>query len=177
MEVWRAHQEGLKIVIVNPGIIFGTGFWNQGSSAFFTSINKGFPFYSDGITGYVSATDVVVCMQKLMTSTIDGERFILIAENRNYKDIIFTIAEKINAKKPTIKATSWLLNCAWRLDWFLNKVFKSTRKISKYAAQSLLSKDKISNAKIKLALIYSFQSIDSCIDEVGANFKDNFKKL
>lgn len=40
MEVWRGFQEGLEVVIVNPGIIFGTGFWNQGSGKFFTTIKK-----------------------------------------------------------------------------------------------------------------------------------------
>src|SRR5690606_140364 len=33
MEVWRGFQEGLKVVIVNPGVIFGFGFPNNGSSA------------------------------------------------------------------------------------------------------------------------------------------------
>lgn len=177
MEVRRAQQEGLKIVIVNPGVIFGSGFWNQGSSTFFTSINKGFPFYSDGTTGYISVTDVVICMEKLMNSTINGERFILISENRSYKDIIFTIATKLNAKKPTIKATSWLLNWAWRLDWVLCKIFRNNRKISKYAAQSLLNKEEISNTKIKLALNYNFQSINDCIDKVSIDFIESLKKL
>ncbi len=48
MEVWRGHQEGLNVVIVNPGVIFGPGFWNQGSGAFFTSIKKGIKFFKQG---------------------------------------------------------------------------------------------------------------------------------
>ena len=31
MEVWRASQEGVAAVIVNPGVILGPGFWNSGS--------------------------------------------------------------------------------------------------------------------------------------------------
>jgi len=31
MEVWRASQEGVAVVIVNPGIILGAGFWHNGS--------------------------------------------------------------------------------------------------------------------------------------------------
>jgi nucleoside-diphosphate-sugar epimerase len=34
-EVWRASQEGIDMVIVNPGVILGSGFWNKGSSALF----------------------------------------------------------------------------------------------------------------------------------------------
>lgn len=175
MEVWRGFQEGLQVVIVNPGVIFGTGFWNQGSGKFFTSIKKGISFYTNGSTGYVCVKDVVNIMEKLMKSEISGERFILVSENRTYKDIIYTIANKINAKKPAIEASPWLLNAAWRLDWLLSKIIRTDRKIGKYAAQSLLNKDLIENSKIKNALNYEFSSIDKSLDEVTADFKKNFK--
>jgi nucleoside-diphosphate-sugar epimerase len=31
MEIWRGQQEGLDVIIVNPGIIIGPGFQEQGS--------------------------------------------------------------------------------------------------------------------------------------------------
>lgn len=175
MEVWRGFQEGLEIVIVNPGVIFGTGFWNQGSGKFFTTIKKGISFYTNGSTGYVCVKDVVTIMEKLMKSEISGERFIVISENRTYKNIIYTIADKINAKKPNIEATSWLLNAAWRMDWLLSKIIRTDRKISKHAAQSLLNNDIIDNSKIKQTLNYEFCEIDKCLDEVTIDFKKNQK--
>jgi len=45
-EVWRASQEGVDVVIVNPGVILGSGFWDSGSGKMFTQIYKGFQFYS-----------------------------------------------------------------------------------------------------------------------------------
>lgn len=171
MEVWRGQQEGLQVVIVNPGVIFGAGFWSQGSGAFFTSVQKGFPFYTKGTSGYVSVTDVVKIMHHLMQSDISGERFILISENKSYKEIIYTIADKINAKKPTIEAKPWLLNIAWRMDWFLSKIIRTERKISKYAAQSLQNTDEISNKKITTTLDYSFQTIEETLNEVVVFFK------
>lgn len=175
MEVWRGFQEGLEVVIVNPGIIFGTGFWNQGSGKFFTTVKKGISFYTNGSTGYVCVKDVVTIMEKLMKSEISGERFIVISENRTYKNIIYTIADKINAKKPIIEATSWLLNAAWRMDWLLSKIIRTDRKISKHAAQSLLNNDIIDNSKIKQILNYEFCEIDKCLDEVTIDFKKNQK--
>jgi len=172
MEVWRGHQEGLPVVIVNPGVIFGPGFWEQGSGAFFTSIKKGFPFYTKGSSAYVAVTDVVKIMRVLMTSDCNGERFTLIAENISYKDIIFKIAEKIGAKKPSLEAKPWLLNIAWRLDWILSIVFRTKRKISKLSALSLQNKDLISNEKIKQYLNYTFLSIDSYLDDITVYFKN-----
>lgn len=171
MEVWRGHQEGLQVVIVNPGVIFGPGFWNQGSGAFFTSVKKGIPFYTLGSSAYVSVIDVVKIMQKLMHSEISGERFTVIAENRTYKDIIFTIAEKMGVSKPSIEAKSWLLNLSWRLDGLFSFVFRTKRKLSKQAAQSLQNTDLISNEKVKQQLNYAFEPIDSYLDVVIGFFK------
>ncbi len=166
MEVWRGFQEGLQIVIVNPGVIFGPGFFNQGSGAFFTSIKKGIPFYTNGSTAYVAVIDVVKIMQILMNSTSNGERFILISENISYKNIIYNIAEKIGAKKPKIEAKSWMLSLAWKLDWLFSLVFRSQRKISKQASYSLQNTDLVSNEKIKSFLKYEFLPIDTYLDKV-----------
>ena len=168
MEIWRGQQEGLNVVIVNPGVIFGAGFWNQGSGLFFTKIKKGFPFYTNGSTAYVGATDVVKIMIQLMKSNIVGERFTVIAENVTFKNVIFSIAENLNASKPKIEAKRWMTAIGWRLDWFVSTIFRTQRKLSKYSANSLNSSDFISNEKIKNALNFEFQSIDSVIKDVVA---------
>jgi dihydroflavonol-4-reductase len=171
MEVWRGQQEGLDVIIVNPGVIFGSGFWNQGSGKFFSSIKKGFSFYTNGSTAYVGVTDVVKIMIELTKSNIIGERFIVIAENKSFKEVIFKIAEKLKAKKPTIEAKPWLLNIAWRFDWLISLLFRTKRKLSKYSANSLNSSEFISNDKIKNALNFEFQSIDHVITEVTSRYK------
>jgi dihydroflavonol-4-reductase len=171
MEVWRGHQEGLQVVIINPGVIFGQGFYSQGSGAFFTATKKGLPFYTIGSTGYVAVDDVVKIMTLLMQSSSDGERFIVISENCTYKEIISKIAAKIGARKPSLEAKSWLLQIVWRLDWFLSKITRSSRKISKHSAQSLLKNDLISNEKISRFLTYKFQPIDDCIESIANDFK------
>ena len=166
MEIWRGQQEGLEVVVVNPGVIFGAGFWNQGSGLFFSKIKKGFPFYTNGSTAYVGVTDVVKIMIQLMKSDIAGERFTVIAENLTFKNVIFSIAENLNVKKPKMEAKPWMTAIAWRLDWFVSTIFRTKRQLSKYSANSLHSSDFISNEKIKNALNFEFQSIDKVIKEV-----------
>jgi nucleoside-diphosphate-sugar epimerase len=58
-EVWNAISSGLNAVIVNPSIILGPGFWNSGSSLFFSKIAEGMSFYTSGVAGYVDVRDVV----------------------------------------------------------------------------------------------------------------------
>mgnify|MGYP006207773863 CR=1 FL=1 len=131
-----------------------------------SAIKKGFPFYTNGATGYVSATDVASVMIQLMQSEISGERFSVIAENRTFKDIIFLIAEKLGVQKPKLEAKPWMLSVGWRLDWLSATFFNTKRRLSKYSTRSLLSSDTISNTKIKNALNFEFQRIESVIAEV-----------
>jgi nucleoside-diphosphate-sugar epimerase len=166
MEVWRGFQEGLSVVIMNPGVIFGPGFWDQGSGVIFSTVKKRFPFYTNGTTCYVSVIDVATIMHQLMHSDCSGERFIVISENYTYKNILSAIAKKIGAKPPTINAKSWILNLAWRLDWLASKVFRTDRKLSKHSILSLQSTDLFSNEKIKKQLDYSFKDIDSYLNEL-----------
>jgi len=169
MEVWRGYQEGLNVVIVNPGVIFGSMIWKEGSGAFFTKIKNGFPFYSKGSTGYIGVNDVVKVMIQLMKSDITGERFALVTENISFDKIIFSIAEKLKVKKPSFEAKPWMTSIAWRIDAVISFIFRKKRSISKFAANSLHSKEIISNSKIKNALNYNFQSIDNVLDEIIKN--------
>ncbi|HEY2727007.1 MAG TPA: NAD-dependent epimerase/dehydratase family protein, partial [Parafilimonas sp.] len=77
MEVWRGIAEGLNAVIINPTIILGAGDWNNGSSEIFKTAYKEFPYYTEGVTGFVDVKDVVKAMITLMNSDIFSERFIV----------------------------------------------------------------------------------------------------
>ena len=72
----EAAQEGLDVVIVNPGIILGPGFWRSGGSgSLFKQIYKG-PnlLYQMVATGYIDVLDVVSdIMIQLMESDTKNE--------------------------------------------------------------------------------------------------------
>ena len=170
MEVWRGHFEGLKVIIVNPGVIFGTGFFETGSNTFFSKINNGISFYTKGSTGYVDVEDVVNIMMQLMQSEISGERFILVSENRTYKSIFDAIAMVLKAKKPKYYANSFLTTIYWRLDGLKCFLFRARRTFTKYNALSAHNTDIISNNKVIGALDYKFKSVAETINEVGINF-------
>jgi nucleoside-diphosphate-sugar epimerase len=40
MEVWRASAEGLNVVIINPGMIIGSGNWETAAEIFFLPLKK-----------------------------------------------------------------------------------------------------------------------------------------
>jgi len=175
MEVWRGQQEGLQVVIVNPGIILGPYPLNwdarKGSGSLFTSLKKGLPFYTQGFSAYISVQDVVILMKKIMEAPIHGERFALVAENRSFKDIQFTIADKLGVKRPGFEAKPWMLALGWRLDKLLSFLSGRPRKLSRQSAASLCSTELISNEKVKRTFAYTFQPIDAYIDQIIQAFR------
>ena len=78
MEVWRASQEGVPVVIINPGIIIGN---NLNNSQVQKIIKNKFNFYTSGVSGFVTVEDVVGATIGLMEANIKNERFILVSEN------------------------------------------------------------------------------------------------
>mgnify|MGYP000530692229 CR=1 FL=1 len=170
MEIWRASQEEIDIVIVNPGVILGSGFWKSGSSKLFTQIYNGFKFYTEGITGFVGVKDVVNTMILLMNSEIKNERFILVSENKSFKEVFFSIADAFDKKRPSKKIKPWQTSLFWRVSWLLSKITGKEPLLSKYSARSAHSISKYSSKKIEKILPFQFQKIDEVIKETSKNF-------
>lgn len=156
MEVWRGFQEGLEVVIVNPGVIFGYGFPEQGSSVIFKSVQKGLSFYTKGKTGIIAVEDVVNCMIQLMAKNINGQQYTLVAENPTIETVLFAIADGLNVKRPSIYANKALTSIAWRMDWFLSKLLGKKRSFTKATSKSSHSLEIYDNSKIISELNYKF---------------------
>ena len=167
MEVWRGQQEGLQVIIVNPGVIIGPGFENQSSGQLIKKVADGLLFYTYGKTAFVVVDDVVRITIELMESSICNERFILIGQNIVFRDLINTIADTLKVKRPSIEAKPFLIGLTWRLYWVLSLFSTKPKQISKDSLQSLLNKKEFSNQKIKSALQTSFIDVKQYI-------KDNF---
>ena len=140
IEVWRGIAEGLNAVIVNPTIILGAGNWNTGSSEIFKTIYKEFPYYSEGVTGFVDVQDVARAMIILMQSNISATKFILSAENMSYKVLFDLIAAAFHKKPPQKKITPFMANAVWRLDAIKSFVTGKAPFITKETARTALAK-------------------------------------
>lgn len=165
MEVWRAQQEGLEVVVVNPGVILGPIFWTEGSGEIYQKVKKSLLFYTKGTTGFVAVTDVVKIMVQLMQSTISGEKFILVSESKTYQELVSTIAEVLKVRSPKIHAGKLFTALGWRADWFLATFFGKKRMLTKNLAHSLHSVDYYSNEKIVNQLDLQFEPINSFIQK------------
>jgi len=170
LEVWRGAQENLDVVIVNPGIIIGPGFFNGGSGFLFKRIYRGMKYYTTGTTGYIAVNDVVDIMHLLMKSHFKNERYILIAENVSYKNAFSMIATSLGKKAPTKKATLFLLKIAYYMQLVSHFCFRTKRSIFKSSIKSAITNSRYKNDKIKKALNYNFTPIETAIKETATFF-------
>jgi dihydroflavonol-4-reductase len=140
MEVWRGVGEGLSAVIVNPSTIIGFGDWNASSSTIFKSVYQEFPWYTEGINGFVDVEDVARLIVMLLETGVESERFILNGENASIHKLFDLIADGFGKKRPTRKATPMLSGLAWRTEkikaLLTGKAPILTRESAKIAQQS-----------------------------------------
>jgi dihydroflavonol-4-reductase len=165
-EVWRASEEGLEVIIVNPSVILGPAEWNSGSSNMFSSSFKGLKYFSDGVTGFVDVRDVANIMMQLMESNIHHERFIICAENLPYSTVFNQMHDCFGRKRPHIKASKFLAAIVWRLEKFKSILFGGNPLITKETVDAAFQRVNFSNEKVKKTLNYKFSPIHESIETI-----------
>jgi dihydroflavonol-4-reductase len=148
IEVWRAIGEGLPAVIVNPSTILGYGDWNNSSCALFRSVYNEFPWYTEGINGFVDVTDTARAIVRLLETEISGERYILTAENWSWRHLFETIAAEFGKKSPTREATPFLAGIAWRVEKIKSFLTGRPTLLTRESARIAATKTFFSNGKI-----------------------------
>ncbi len=172
-EVWRAKQEGLEVVIVNPGIILGSSSnENKATMRVFKRIASGkMPFYSNGTNGFIDVREVArICIQ-LMNSPIHSERFILINQNLSFKDYFERIAKRLNVQPPKRALNKTLGNVFLFADWMASTLSRRKRSFTKEIFKVSMEHFEYSNEKIKRQLDYTFIPFDDTIDTIAQQLK------
>jgi nucleoside-diphosphate-sugar epimerase len=171
MEVWRAIGEGLPAAIVNPSTIIGFGDWQTSSCAIFKSVYDGFPWYTNGINGFVGVEDVAIAIVSLLESSITGERFILNADNWSFRQLFNTIADGFNRKHPSREATTLLGGIAWRMEKIKTLFTKKPSLLTKESAKVAQSKTYFDNGKIRKSLPgFAFTDLQQTIQNACAQY-------
>ncbi|MBK7557502.1 MAG: NAD-dependent epimerase/dehydratase family protein [Chitinophagaceae bacterium] len=164
MQVWRGIGEGLDAVMVNPVIILGPGDWNGGSSQIFKNVYNEFPWYADGITGFVDVRDVVKAMMQLMNSPVTAERFIISAENRSYDDVFNLIAKAFGKKPPHKKVTRGIAKMVWRLEAIKSYFTGKDPLVTRETAATAMAKVHFDNRKLTRFLPgFTYRKIEESI--------------
>ncbi|MGK0637966.1 NAD-dependent epimerase/dehydratase family protein [Schleiferia thermophila] len=163
LAVWRGAEEGLKASVVNPGIIIGPGFWEEGSGKLFSLLYRGFKFYSTGYNGFVDVNDVAKAMKMLANRQLVGKKYILVENNYSYKQIFDWICEAMAVEKPSIEIKPWMAEIFWRLEALRGLVMKKEPFITKELAKSATNKSLYNGLKITAETDFTYTSLQNNI--------------
>jgi nucleoside-diphosphate-sugar epimerase len=173
MEVWRGMGEGLNVAIVNPVIILGAGDWNKGSSEIFKSAYDEFPWYTNGVSGFVDVMDLIDAMQLLMHSDVQGQRFIISGKNVPYKEVFTHIAKAFGKKPPHKQVTPLLAAIVWRLEAVKGMITGKTPLLTKETAATAQAVVHFDNTKfLKAFPAFSYRKLEDTITRTCATLKE-----
>ena len=164
LEVWRATQEGVPAVIVNPGVILGTGVEGNPLELLCNQIDNHLLFYPKGATGHVTVEDVVQVLTDLMDSEIKNERFILVAENWSYEQMLRRIALIRKKRPPRIGLRKSWLQIAWGLEGILS-LFGKRRFMTQALISSLCEVKHIQGNRIIQESSFKYSGIEAYLIE------------
>jgi|TARA_B110000116_G_C16800331_1_gene569958 dihydroflavonol-4-reductase len=172
LEVWRGQEEGLNVVMVNPSIIVGPGDFTKSSGELFSQVDNGIPFYPTGTNGFVSVVDVARACILLADTGIRGQRFLLNAENRSYKDFFSTIATELSVKAPSRPVQNWMAGVVWRGFWIIEKLTGKKALVTKESLKMVHLPTEYDGSKIRKALLekgveWNYSSVNEAISSTS----------
>lgn len=175
MEVWRASAEGLNTVIVNPGMIIGSGNWNESSGTIFKNFeNSNYTFC--GGTGYIDVRDVAKISVNLMEKNIFGQRFVVVSENKKYSEMANQVREKTGKTPPKILDKN-ILNIGRILNGLFGWAFPTLKMATKVNIDAVCNAFPYSSEKVKKNLDYTFIPVSESLDFHLNNYiKDKNKR-
>lgn len=172
LHVWRGIAEGLEGLILNPSTILGYGDWTSGSCSLFKQIHDGFPWYTDGINGFVDVRDVARATRLALASSMTEQRYLICAENWTFKDLQQAMANGFGVKGPSRKATPFLLALAWRTAALKGWLTGKQELLSKESARVGISQTRFDNKKFLEAFPeFQYRPLQQTIDEACRQYR------
>ncbi|HMI59714.1 MAG TPA: NAD-dependent epimerase/dehydratase family protein [Puia sp.] len=171
VEVWRGIGEGLPAAIVNPSTLLGYGDWNNSSCTLFRNAFREFPWYTEGVNGFVDVTDAARAVVCLLESDVSGERYILNGDNWTFRHLFEEMADGLGKRRPSREATPFLANIAWRMARLKSILTGQPSILTRESAIVARSKTFFDNNKILQQLPgFRFTPLDETIKRACNNY-------
>jgi dihydroflavonol-4-reductase len=172
MHAWRGFAEGLGGVVLNPSTILGFGDWHKSSCAIFRNAFRQFPWYTNGVNGFVGVEDVAEVAVQMLFSEKDQKKYIVNAENWSFRQLFETIAEGFEKKPPHKEATKMMGEVAWRMEGLKSMIFGSKPLLTRETAKVAQSKTSFDNRNLLRDLPrFSYTPLKEVIEKTCKNYQ------
>ena len=176
VEVWRGIGEGLPAAIVNPSTLLGYGDWDHSSCTLFRNAFREFPWYTEGVNGFVDVTDAARAIVCLLESDVSGERYILNGDNWTFRHLFEDMADGFGKRRPSREATPFLAGVAWRMARLKSFLTGQPSILTRESARVARSKTLFDNNKILQQLPgFRFTPLDETIRTACSAYQSMLK--
>ena len=176
LEVLRGMEEGLNVTILSPAFIIGPGDWTSGTPHLFQMIYDGFRFYNRGRTGVVAATDVAKVVNQILPRTdLNGEKFILSAENLYFKDMFGQMAKAMGKKPPFIVAPQSLMRIMGKIYEMVADITEKEPLITPETALISGIDFQYDGRKITKSIDFEYREVTQLLEETAKTFLAELK--
>lgn len=164
LEVFRAQEEGLSTIIVNPSVILAPADWHRSSARLFRYIWDEHRFYIDGSLNYVDGRDAAAAIVALLNSGMENERFIINAGSVSFKAFFDAVATRFGKKPPMTKLSKNFVKIAAGIDSLRARALRTGPLITPEMARLADTYFLFENKKIKNRLGFEFLALDHTLD-------------
>lgn len=164
LEVFRAAEEGISSVILNPSVILGTGDWSKSSSKLFRYVWNEGKYYVDSDLNFVDVRDVVRAAVMMIESNVSNERFILNGGSTSFIDFFSKIATRFNKHPPSIKLSAGRLKVLAAIESLRARLFNSEPLITSETARLADTRFFYSSKKIEDSFNFRFTPLAETLD-------------
>jgi hypothetical protein len=123
-----------------------------------------------GVTGFVGVEDVSKMIEKLCLSEVNGERFILVSENKRFKSVAYKMANVFKKRVPFIEVKGIVYQLIY---WFISilEFIGLTGMLTRETVKASISKNYFSNEKVHAYLNMEFEPVDFVIEQASNGYK------
>ncbi|HEX8038459.1 MAG TPA: NAD-dependent epimerase/dehydratase family protein [Chryseosolibacter sp.] len=174
LEVFRAQEEGLHTVVLNPSVILAPADEGRSSARLFAYVWRQQLFYAEGSLNWVDVRDVATAAWKLLHSGTENERFIVNAGAVSYKEFFDAVAVRFGRRPPGVKLNKNLLKIVSGVETVRAWINRSEPLITPETARLAGTHFLYENNKIKKTLQLEFHSMENTLDWCCQYFRQKF---
>lgn len=164
LEVWRAEQEGLDTLVVNPSVLLGKASYEKSSGSIYHYVLKGNLFFPKGNINYIDIRDAAAITRHLVEKNAWGERFILNKEGKPYRQFFAQLAKIFGVKAPSIQISNFLLKVVLPVISLLRFFRLSKSPLNRQLALNSQRKIFYSNAKVNSLLDFQYRTLEDTLE-------------
>jgi nucleoside-diphosphate-sugar epimerase len=171
LEVWRAAQEGLEVIVVLPSVLLGKISDKGRSTGLYEHVLKGGKYFPAGNINFLDVRDAAELIFLLYKKSVWGKRFILNHQALSYKSFFGKMSEVFGKNAPDKKITPTILRVLLAGMWLSKTLGFSENEVNTKTlmlAQMIVYMD---NQKVQNLLQYQYTPLEETFAWALANEK------